>query len=306
MTEQRKSNRILIIGGSGFLSGTLAQRAVSRGDHVWTLTRGRRPLPALATNLIADRQDLAAFKRVIENAKTKWDLVIDCIAYSPEDVQQDLNVLEGLAGHLVFVSTDFVYDPPFRQFPQTEDTDHYTNEGYGYQKRQAELALIRYPGELPWTIVRPCHIYGPGSQLGCLPAHSRDAELIDRIQSGESLRLVGGGYFLQQPVLARNLADLLLDLQGNQSTYSQVLNAAGPEVVESRQYYQIVAEILGRQVKIEEIPVGPFLAENPNANSFLCHRFYDLRNAQRLGIRLPGTPLRQGLREHVESLLRAD
>jgi nucleoside-diphosphate-sugar epimerase len=142
--------------------------------------------------------------------------------------------------------------------------------------------------------------------LGCLPAHSRDAELIDRIESREPLELVGGGYFLQQPVLARDLADLLLDLRGNQNTYSQVLNAAGPEVVESRQYYQIIAEILGRQVEIEEIPVGPYLAENPNASSFLCHRFYDLSKAQSLGVQLPDTPLQQGLQEHVESLLQAD
>jgi nucleoside-diphosphate-sugar epimerase len=305
MTAQRKPNNVLIIGGSGFLSGTLAKRAISKGDHVWTLTRGRRPLPAQATNLIADRQDPAAFKRVIEGEQKRWDMVIDCIAYTPEDIRQDLSVLEGLAGHLVFVSTDFVYDPPFRQFPQTEETEHYASEGYGHQKRLAEIELIRYDGDLPWTIVRPCHIYGPGSQLGCLPAHSRDAELIDRIKSRATLRLVGGGYFLQQPVLARDLADMLLDLRGNQNTFSQVLNAAGPDVVESRQYYQIIAEILGSQVEIDEIPVGPYLAENPNTSSFLCHRFYDLRKAHNLGVQLPGTPLPQGLQEHVESLLHA-
>ena len=306
MTEQRKPRKVLIIGGSGFLSGTLVQRAILKGYQVWTLTRGHRRLPTHATNLIADRQDSTAFRRVIKGEQTNWDMVIDCIAYSPDDIQQDLGVLEGLAGHLVFVSTDFVYDPLFRQFPQTEDTENYTNEGYGHQKRLAELSLIRYAGDLPWTIVRPCHIYGPGSLPGCLPAHSRDAELIDRIKAGEPLGLVGGGYFLQQPVLARDLADMLLDLQGNKITYSQVLNAAGPEVVESRRYYQIIAEILGCQVEIEEIPVGPYLAENPNASSFLCHRFYDLRKVQNLGVQLPGTPLRQGLQEHIESLLHAD
>jgi nucleoside-diphosphate-sugar epimerase len=306
MTKQRKPNKVLIIGGSGFLSGTLAERAISRGYHVWTLTRGRRHLPAKTINLIADRQDRAAFKQVIEDTLTTWDMVIDCIAYSPEDILQDLSVLQGLTGHLVFVSTDFVYDAAFRQFPQNEDTEHFTIEGYGYQKRLAELALVRYPGDLPWTIVRPCHIYGPRSLLGCLPAHSRDADLIDRINAGEPLRLVGGGHFLQQPVLARDLSDMLLDLQNNQNTYSQVLNAAGPDVVESWRYYQIIAEILECDVKIEEIPVGPYLAENPNASSFLCHRFYDLRKAQSLGVQLPGTPLRQGLEEHVESLLPAD
>jgi nucleoside-diphosphate-sugar epimerase len=302
MAEQRKSDKVLIIGGSGFLSGTLAQRAISRGYQVWTLTRGQRLLPEPAVNLIADRQDPALFQRVIEGEQTNWDMVIDCIAYTPDDILQDLSVLEGLTGQLVFVSTDFVYDPSFRQFPQTEEIEHYVSEGYGYQKRLAELELIRYSGALPWTILRPCHIYGPGSLLGCLPAHSRDAELIDRIKAGKPLRLVGGGYFLQQPVLARDLADMMLDLQGNQNIYSQVLNAAGPEVVESRRYYQIIADILGCQVEIEEIPVALHLAENPHTSSFLCHRFYDLSKANSLGVQLPGTSLRQGLEEHIEGL----
>ena len=143
--------------------------------------------------------------------------------------------------------------------------------------------------------MRPCHIYGPGSELGCLPAHSRDPELIDRMKAGEPLKLVGGGHFLQQPVLASDLADFILDLKGNKNTYGQVLNAAGPDVIESRTYYAIIADILGVDLDIEEISVKPYLAENPHASSFICHRFYDLSKVHDLGIPLPSTPIAQGL-----------
>jgi nucleoside-diphosphate-sugar epimerase len=86
---------------------------------------------------------------------------------------------------------------------------------------------------LPWTIVRPCHIYGPASQLGCLPCHSRDAQLIARLRAGQPLQLVGGGYFLQQPLLAADLAQTILSMAGRQSTYGQIYGVAGPEIVVS-------------------------------------------------------------------------
>jgi nucleoside-diphosphate-sugar epimerase len=86
---------------------------------------------------------------------------------------------------------------------------------------------------LPWTIVRPCHIYGPASQLGCLPCHSRDAQLIARLRAGQPLQLVGGGYFLQQPLLAADLAQTILSMAGRQSTYGQIYGVAGHEIVVS-------------------------------------------------------------------------
>jgi nucleoside-diphosphate-sugar epimerase len=124
------------------------------------------------------------------------------------------------------------------------------------------------------------------------------------MKAGEHLKLVGGGHFLQQPILARDLADTLLDLQGNQNSHRQILNIAGPDVIESWTYYQIIADILEVDLGIEEIPVAPYLARNPNASAFLCHRFYDMSKADNLGVTLPETSIEQGLREHVESILQ--
>jgi nucleoside-diphosphate-sugar epimerase len=302
MTRPTKNSKILIIGGSGFLSGTIVLHAVLRGCRVWTITRGQRQMPTGAVNLIADRHQDSAFQQAIEAASAHWDMVIDCIAFTPKDIKQDIDVFRGRTDHLVFISTDFVYDPQHRQFPQTEETDHYDETGYGLQKRLSEKELVKSGGEISWTIVRPTHIYGPGSELGCLPAHSRDPNLIARMDAGERIKLVGGGYFLQQPILARDLADFVLDLQDNPRTYGQILNAAGPEVLESRQYYERIAQILGAEFRIEEVPVAPYLAENPLASSFLCHRFYEMGKAVELGIPLPVTPLTQGLQEQIEHL----
>jgi nucleoside-diphosphate-sugar epimerase len=302
MSANRRLN-VLLVGGSGFVSGTLARIASSRGHKVWAVTRGQRALPEGVTGLTADRHDQAAFERVIRTAGTHWDLVVDCIAYEPADAGQDVALFRGLAGHFVLISTDFVFDPSRRRFPQPQDSQHFAAEGYGGKKRLAELELMNADaGEMIWTIVRPCHIYGPGSQLGCLPMHLRDAQLISRITSGEALQLVGGGHFLQQPIFAPDLARLILSLVGNERTYGQAFCTAGPDIVESRDYYRIIADALGKSLNIEEVPVSSSLAAHPDFAPFLCHRIYDLGGLRAAGVEIPSTPIDKGLREHVESL----
>ena len=294
---------VLIIGGSGFVSGTLARLALQEGDAVWTVTRGQRDQTSGVTPLVVDRHDRAAFADVIGGVGMEWDLVVDCIAFEPDDIRQDIEVLRHRAGHLLFVSTDFVYAPSARRFPQPEE-GIYQRDGYGGQKRACEEVLAAADcGTMCWTIVRPCHIYGPGSLLGCLPRHGRDPQLIDRLRQGEALALVGGGHFLQQPILAADLARLLLSVHGNAGAHGQTYLAAGPDVVESRTYYQIIADILDVPLHVAEVPVTDELAAHPETVDFLCHRFYDLSKLHAAGLHVPSTSLRDGLEAHVDSLL---
>jgi nucleoside-diphosphate-sugar epimerase len=303
MAHPPTGHRILILGGSGFLSGTLARRAVAAGHHVWTVTRGQRDLPQDVIAWVADRKHPSALAEAVAAAAMDWDLVVDCIAYAPADIRQDLELFRTRAQHLVFVSTDFVYDPAHRRFPQAEEPAVYATAGYGGNKRLCEEELMQAdPGAPAWTVVRPCHIYGPGSQLGCLPLHGRDPQLLDRLRRGETLRLAGGGYFLQQPVLARDLSDTILSLAGNSATYGQIYNVTGPDAVESRTYYAIIAEILGVALHVEETPVAPLLAERPEIAPFLCHRLYATDKLRASGAYVPDTPLATGLAEHVASL----
>lgn len=296
--------KILLIGGSGFVSGTLAQRALAAGHQLWAVTRGQRALADGVKAITVDRSDRAAFADALAAESTNWDLVVDCIGYSADDAAQDLAIFRERARHFVFISTDFVYDPAQRIFPQPERTAHYLADGYGGKKRQAELIFVEGDtGPMQWSIVRPCHIYGPGSLLGCLPEHGRDPELVDRIRRGDRLRLVGGGHFLQQPIFAADLADTILSCAGNGAAHGGIFNVAGPDIVESRRYYEIIGEILGHRVEIEEIPVEAYRAARPDRASFLCHRIYDLSGLERSGLAVPATPLTDGLRAHVASLL---
>lgn len=295
---------ILLIGGSGFVSGTLARKAVAEGHSVSVVTRGKRALPAGVRAVTVDRHD-AAFAQAVTSEGGRWDLVVDCIGYTAADARQDIEVFGGRARNFVFISTDFVFDPAKRRFPQNDDNPHFlTDQSYGANKRRAELEFLKGDtGAMAWTILRPCHIYGPGSLLGCLPAHGRDPELIRRLREGETLKLVGGGHFLQQPIFAPDLAALILSAVDNPQAARRIYPAAGPEMIESREFYRLIAERIGVELKVEELPVAAYLAANPDKVSFLCHRIYDLRRLHEDGLAVPSTAVADGLRAHVDSLL---
>lgn len=297
--------KVLILGGSGFVSGALARRARDAGHAVTVVTRGRRPVEGDLSAIVADRSDRPAFAAAIAATKGAWDLVADCIGFHPDDAEQDLECFSGRAGHLAFISTDFVYDPARRKFPQPEEGVFIEGSDYGARKRACERVFeVAGKESLPWTIFRPCHIYGPGSLLGCLPHHGRDAQLLDRLKRGEALRLAGGGHFLQQPIFVRDLADLILGCPGNAAAVRRIFNAAGPDMVESREYYRVVAEEIGVELRVEEVPVSACLAEQPDRAPFFCHRIYDLTRLCAAGLTAPATRLADGLKEHVQSLLR--
>lgn len=294
--------RLLILGGSGFLSGTLVREALSQGHEVSIVTRGQRPVPEKVRSICVDRQDRQKFASTLALEKD-WDLVVDSIGFDTDDARQDIEVFQGKCGHLAFVSTDFVYDPNHRSIPQSEESAVYTSESYGGKKREAEVLLQKIStAKLAWTIFRPSHIYGPGSFLGCLPLHGRDPNLLERLRKNETLRLIGGGRFLQHPVFAPDLARTLLDLPGKTKATGKILNVANPDIVESFRYYEIVGEILGGKTSFEEINTAAFLMENPDKAPFCCDRVYDLSLLKASGLYVPTTPLEEGLRRQVEAL----
>lgn len=296
--------KLLIIGGSGFVSGTLARIALEQGHLVTTVTRGQRKVPEGVQSIIVDRKEREAFAEAIESHGGEWDLVADCIGFAPEDARQDIECLKNRARHLVFISTDFVFDPSDRVYPQPEDGAYRADNSYGHKKRLCELEILNADtGNMDWTILRPCHIYGPGSLLGCLPTHGRDPDLLQKMKAGQPLALVGGGHFLQQPIFAPDLAALILSCAGNKSCQGGIFNAAGPDIIESKKYYEIIADVLGVRTSFVEIPVDEHLKVSPSQDAFLCHRIYDLTRLKEAGLKAPSTSIQDGLRLHAESLL---
>lgn len=301
--------KALIIGGSGGLSGRLA--ALAKDEYeVWAVTRGQRPLGDGIHLLKADRNDTENFKKTILEADTNWDIVFDCICMNEKHALQDLNVFPGITKRLVVISTDSVYDPLRKDTPQKEDGYFVEEEGepetltYAGNKRRMEHIFINNFGSttLAVTLFRPGHIYGPGFLIGCYPEHSRQKELPQLILDKEPISLVGGGIYLTQPIFVDDLANAMLDCADKQGTYNRIFCIGGPKAVENRRYYEIIGQLLDRELNIKEIPLAGYLEEHPEYSGHLCHRIYDLSALREAGVRLPDTSLETGLKIHLNSL----
>ena len=299
--------KILVIGGSGHVSGAVVRAALAANYQVTTLTRGEKPPVGKVRTLHADRHDGAAVAKAMQSvAGERFAAVIDCIGFNAEDMRQDLEVFAQQTDHLIFISTDWVYEPTLRRFPQPVENSPYITsdrdgfEAYGWGKLMAEHYLREHaPAHLKYTIFRPCHIYGMPSELGCFPGHCRDKELIAKLLNGETLQLVDNGRLLQQPIDCDDLAKTMISCIGNEKAYGKVFNMAGPDIVESRKYYEIIAEALGVELKTENIDYDQVIKEKPGQRPFLFHRIYTLDDLANAGVYVPATSLAEGLKKHT-------
>lgn len=296
--------KLLIFGGSGFVSKRLAEIALEDGHEVWCVTRGNRELPAGVHGITADRSDDSQLTAALSAAGVRWDACLDCICFNADQARTDLKVLPGLAGRVIVISTDSVYHPAHRSIPQNEEADAYMDDGgYGALKRQMELVFLADGGKtLPFTLFRPGHIFGPGSLLGCYPMHSRQAELPDLIRGGRELTLVGGDTFLIQPVYVDDLCRAMLDCLPLESTLNRIFCIGGPDIVTNAGYFRILGELMDHPVQIRDLPVEGFLEAHPQFSGHLCNRAYDLTALKEAGVPLPKTTLREGLLRQLRRL----
>lgn len=292
---------LLILGGTGFLSGCLCRIAKAAGFRTWILTRGKRTVPEGVFPLLADRNDGESLLKAVAAAGVEWDGVVDCIGFGAEHGVQDVAVFKERARHLIYVSSDSVYDPHRRQFPQPVEPAIYAETGYGANKLGCERSIAQLAGaDLPWTILRPPHIYGPGSALGCLPPSFRDPQLPQRILAGEHIDLAGGGLFLHQPIFVDDLANLILSIIGLAAANRGILNVPGPEIITMRAYYEAIAKALRASLRVREIPVGDYLTAHPEAAAAVCHRIYDPQPLADVGARLPSVLIEEGMKRTLQ------
>src|SRR5947209_7975413 len=123
--------KVLVIGGTGFLSGAVTRQLLAAGHAVTIFTRGERPLPNFegeAQAIRGDRKDRAAF--VARFAGSDFDAVVDCICCQPEEAEAGVAAFASSGAHLVVISTDFVYGAE-RTLPMTEETPRRALSRYG-------------------------------------------------------------------------------------------------------------------------------------------------------------------------------
>lgn len=154
--------KVLVLGGTGWLSRLVAHRWVEQGADVTVLARGERPAPAGVELVRGDRSAPDGYARL---AGRGWDEVVD-ISSTAAHVSSALATLGCRAGHWTFVSTVSVYaDASTPGADESADLAHAAGPqdeyDYAREKVAAEQAVREVLGDRA-AIIRPGLIVGAG------------------------------------------------------------------------------------------------------------------------------------------------
>jgi 2'-hydroxyisoflavone reductase len=154
----------LVLGGTSWVGGRIAEEVLGRGHDVTCLARGESgDAPTGASFVQADRSAPGAYEQVTGQ---RWDHVVD-VSRQPGQVRSAIAALGPLASHWTFVSTVSVYAD--QSVALTEDSPLLApldgevagDEQYGEGKVACEAAVGRLPHSL---IVRAGLVGGPGDR----------------------------------------------------------------------------------------------------------------------------------------------
>src|SRR5690606_32177857 len=97
--------KVLFIGGTGVISSACAQRAVDQGIDLYLLNRGQstRTPPATAHILQGDIRDPGSVRQALGDHT--FDAVVNWIAFVPEHIETDLDLLLGRTRQYIFISS---------------------------------------------------------------------------------------------------------------------------------------------------------------------------------------------------------
>lgn len=245
--------KALFIGGSGIISSACSTLAVERGVDLYLLNRGRtqlRPTPSAAHVLAGDVRDRAAVADLLE--EHTFDIVVDWIAYTPDQVAADLSLFRGRVGQYVFISSASAYQKPTARLPITEETP-LENPFWAYSRNKiaCEAALMTsfHDEGFPVTIVRPSHTY----DRTLLPFHGRYT-ILERIRRGKPIIVHGDGTSLWTLTHHRDFARAFLGLLGEPRAIGEAFHITSDEWLTWNEIARQLGEAAGVAPLIVHVP----------------------------------------------------
>lgn len=151
--------KILVTGGTVFVSKFVTTYFTEKGYEVFTLNRGNREQVKGSLHIKADRSSLNGCLKNFH-----FDAVIDVCGYNEADIKNLLNGLTSFDDY-IFISSSAVYPETLLQpFNEKNTVGENTLWGaYGINKIAAEKHLVQHcPNSY---ILRPPYLYGPMQNL---------------------------------------------------------------------------------------------------------------------------------------------
>ena len=226
--------RILVTGGTTFVSRFAAEFFVKQGDDVAVINRGSREQVSGVRHIDRDRTQLGD----ILNGE-HFDLILDITAYTREHIQTLLE--SGVTfDDYIFISSSAVYPETNRQ-PFTEDQPCGSNSvwgDYGINKLEAEQYLqTKVPNAY---ILRPPYFYGVYENL------YRETFVFDCAMQNRPFYLPSDGEMKLQFFHVRDLCRFIEVLMEKHPD-THIFNVGTQDIVTVREWAELCYQAVGAQ-----------------------------------------------------------
>ncbi len=250
--------KVLFIGGTGNISTPSSRLAVAKGMELYLLNRGKAKVDIEGAQSITG--DINKPEELTELKKHEWDVVVNWIAFTPEDIERDLELFSGKTKQYIFISSASCYQTPLTYPIITESTPLRNNLwDYSNNKIKCEERLMKAYREegFPITIVRPSHTYDTVTPLAI--GGFDKYNVIDRILKGKEIIVHGDGTSLWTVTHADDFAKGFVGLLGLTTAIGHAFHITSDEVLSWNMIYKITAAALGKEANIVHI-----------ASDFIC------------------------------------
>lgn len=240
--------KILILGGTQFVSKRLAKSLIEKGHSVSIFTRGRLPVDydGLSNHFIGDRR---CEKDIFLISKVDFDIIFDISAYTVEDIKYVVpHINRTNLKKYIFCSTGAVYADTTDLASESSICSYNENWGsYGVNKHEIELYLEKeyHASGFPVCIVRPTYIYGPQNNL------YREMYFMDRISSNQIVPIPNSKNTVQF-IYIDDLIEIFEALMLGNCT-GEIFNVTNSEAVTWEHLVLTIADCINIPAKIKKI-----------------------------------------------------
>ncbi len=247
--------KILFIGGSGNISTACTEQALEAGYDVVHFNRGRSPqsFKRKIKQISGDAYNLDSLKMAVKDQN--YDVVVNFIAYQPEDIERDIRVFSGKTAQYIFISSASVYQKP-PLFPVITESTPLKNPYWQYSRDKIDceerLNKAYRENNFPITIVRPSLTYE--SVIPVAIGSWDDFTIIDRIRKGKPVIVHGDGTSLWTITHSADFAKGFNGLLGHQQAIGHAFHITSDEILTWNQIYEAVAMAAGEELKMVHIP----------------------------------------------------
>jgi len=246
--------KVLFIGGTGNISTSVSRLTIERGIELFVLNRGNRKvdIPGVKT-MIGDISKTAETKAALGNHR--WDVVVNWIAFTQNDVERDIELFRGKVGQYIFISSASAYQKPLSHPIITESTP-LANPYWDYSRDkiacEERLNQIYRDEQFPITIVRPSLTYD--TVIPVAIGSWEDYTIIDRMKKGKKVIVHGDGSSFWTITHSEDFAKGFVGLLGHQQAIGNAFHITSDEILTWNQIYEAVAEAAGVKANIIHIP----------------------------------------------------